>query len=201
MSHAKGRSPLQKLIGRLFLALLGWRAEGPLPSVPKAVFVAAPHTSYWDAVIMVAISWALGVRLSFMVKDNVFRRGFSPVVRAFGGIPVNRRERSDMVGQMARAFQAAGSLYLVIAPSGSRRNKSHWKSGFYRIAQSAQVPLLLGYLDYKRKVGGLGPLVEVSGDLRADMDRIRAFYANIAPKHPDRAGEMRLRDEQDSPVL
>jgi 1-acyl-sn-glycerol-3-phosphate acyltransferase len=96
---------------------------------------------------------------------------------------------------MARAFEARESLALVVSAEGTRGYTPHWRSGFYHIARAAGVPVVLGYLDYARRRGGFGPAILPTGDIRSDMDEIRDFYADKVAKHPDRVGEIRLKEE------
>lgn len=188
--------PVRRAIGRAWLKTFGWRAAGPLPEgVDKAVFVAAPHTSNWDGPHMLAIAWTLGVPLRWMGKKELFRFPFRTFLRSVGGIAVDRSRPGGLVEDVAQAFEQEATMYLAIAPSGTRRGKDHIKSGFYRIAQQAGVPLVLGYLDYDKREGGCGPVIAPTGDVAADMERLRAFYAGVAARHPSRVANMRLREE------
>lgn len=188
--------PIRRAIGRSWLRLFGWKASGPLPEgVPKAVFVAAPHTSNWDGPHMIAIAWALGVPLRWMGKKELFRFPFRSFLRSVGGVAVDRGRPEGVVEDLARAFAEADTMYLAIAPSGTRRGKGYVKSGFYRIAQQAGVPIVLGFLDYEKRQGGCGPVLVPSGDLGADMEKLRAFYATVVARHPQRVPPMRLREE------
>ena len=155
-------------LARLILRLGGWRAVGGMPDLPKCVVVVYPHTSNWDFV------W---------------------LMRALGGIPVDRRASHDMVEQMAAQFAARERLVLALAPEGTRGHVEEWKSGFYHIARAADVPVLLAYADYPTRTGGLGPSIHLTDDVRADMDRIRAFYADKRGKFPELMGRIRLKEE------
>jgi len=189
--------PVRKLIGRAWLRAFGWHVEGALPDDPKAVFVAAPHTSNWDLPFTLAIAWTLGTNISWVGKENLFRPPLGPFMRALGGVSVVRGKSSNQVESIARAIRdQPDGVYLVIAPSGTRSKKDHWKSGFYRIAEQADVPMLLGFLDYEGKRGGLGPALRPSGDVRADMEAIRAFYADKYGKFRERMSDVRLREEE-----
>ena len=157
----------------------GWRVEGDFPDVDKAIFVASPHTSNWDGFYMLMCAWYLRVRLSWITKHTMFRFPIAGFIRWAGGVPVDRRSKNDTVGQIADQFAQADSLYLAIAPAGTRAKRDFWKSGFYHMAQAAKVPLILGYVDYKRKAAGVGPVIHLTGDVGADMDRIRAFYDGV----------------------
>jgi len=181
------------------LAVTGWRAETQAPMESKGLFIAAPHTSGADLFFMLGVAWTLRIRLSWIGKSELFRWPMGPIYRAMGGIPVERGSRTDQVRSLADEFERVDAMYLAIAAPGTRKRQETWKSGFYYIAQEARVPLLCGFLDYKRKVGGIGPLIALSGDLRTDMDKIRAFYETITPRCISRKSGIRLKDE-DSPA-
>lgn len=192
---------MKKQIATLFLHATGWRPEGRTPQSRRYVAIAAPHTSNWDLAYMLALAWVFGVRPRFMMKHTVFRGPAGWLFRALGGIPIERRRPGGVVKQMVEAFEASDSLALVVPPEGTRRRVDVWKSGFYQIARQANVPLVLSYLDFSRKAGGFGPELSLSGDLGADMDVIRAFYADKTGRYPELFGEIRLREEDpDEPV-
>jgi 1-acyl-sn-glycerol-3-phosphate acyltransferase len=160
--------------------------EGEVPDTPKYVLIAAPHTSNWDLPIMLCLAFAFRTSLFWMGKHTLFRRPFGPIMRWLGGIPIDRREAHNVVELSAQLFRNAERLVMVVPPEGTRQKVRYWKTGFYRIAESAHVPIVLGFLDYRRKVGGLGPVVVPTGDIDADMVVIRAFYADITGKYSDR---------------
>lgn len=183
-------------LGKIFLKLFGWRVEGEIPAdVPKAVFIASPHTSNWDGVIMVAIAWRLRVRLSFLAKKELLGPGVGWLMRWFGAVPVDRSKSGNTVQSAVDLFDEREGMYLAVPPSGTRSKRDHWKSGFYHIARGADVPLLCGFLDFERKVGGIGPVLTLTGDIPADMDRIRAIYAPIVGKFPEKTSTIRMREE------
>ncbi len=182
---ARRPRPLRKAFGHLLLKSLGWRAEGQLPDTPKWVIIAAPHTSNWDLPIMLGVAYVLGANLSWMGKHTVFEGPFGGFMRWLGGVPVDRRSRHDVVKQMVDLFARRDELELSVPPEGTRKRTKYWKSGFYYIAKGAHVPIALGYLDYSRKVGGVGPVVWPSDDVEADLAKIRAFYADKVGKYPE----------------
>ena len=182
---------------RLWMACFGWKVEVAEPLPPKMVFIAAPHTSNWDVPFMLAAAWALGMRLSWLGKHTLFRGAlWGRFMKAVGGVPVDRRSSSSTVSRIADVFRDQERMYLAISPEGTRRAVEHWRSGFYHIARAAGVPIGLGYLDFGRKRAGVGGLLTPSGDVRADMDVIRAFYADIRGKRPELETVPRLREEQ-----
>src|SRR5262245_40751174 len=171
---------MRRTLGRLVLRLLGWRAVGEFPSAgcERCVLIAAPHTSNWDLPFMIAFAMAFELHISWMGKHTLFHGLFGRFMRWLGGIPVRRGERSGLVEDMAALFAEREELVLAIAPEGTRGRADHWKSGFYRIAREAQVPIVPAYLDYGTRTAGFGPpIVPTSTSLRADMDRLRAVYA------------------------
>jgi 1-acyl-sn-glycerol-3-phosphate acyltransferase len=185
-----------RLVGRLCLRVFGWRVDGALPDCRRAVVIAAPHTSNWDLPFMLAIAYTLGVKPSWLGKRELFRWPFGRVLRWLGGIPVDRSGPQGLVGQAIARFAESEGLFLVIPPSGTRARAAHWKSGFYHVARGAAVPILCAYLDYPTRVGGIGLLLTPSGDVRADMDRVRAFYVSKRGKYPANATPVHLREEE-----
>ena len=170
----------------LFLRIFGWRKEGQFPDAPKCVMIAAPHTSNWDLVIMLFLAFAFDTKLYFMMKDAVFRWPFAGLFKWLGGIPIDRSKSHGVVEQSIQAFRDNEKLVLVVPPSGTRAKVMRWKTGFYHIATGAGVPIALGFLDYGRKVGGIGPSVTPTGDIEEDMKIISAFYAGITGKYPEK---------------
>lgn len=180
---------------RALLRLTGWRLEGAPPAASKYVVIAAPHTSNWDLVLMLAMAGAYGLRISWMGKDAIFRPPFGSLMRRLGGIPVRRDAAHNVVEQMVEAFASADRLVLAIPAEGTRSRAAHWKSGFYHIACGAGVPIAPSFLDYRRKVGGFGPAIVPTGDIPSDMDLLRSVYAGVAGKRPSLQGPVRLREE------
>jgi 1-acyl-sn-glycerol-3-phosphate acyltransferase len=187
-------------IGRLYLRLVGWKLRGQKPAYKKYLILAAPHTSNWDVPLMLAMSYVYGVRLSWIGKHSLFRGPWGLLLRGLGGVPVDRRARHNAVQQMVDEFARREEFCLAITPEGTRGRADYWKSGFYHIAQGAKVPIVLGLLDYREKVGGLFEAVHVTGDVRADMDKIRAFYHGASGKHPADFGPVRMREEVGPPA-
>jgi 1-acyl-sn-glycerol-3-phosphate acyltransferase len=168
-----------------FLKLTGWKVEGSLPTeASKSVFIAAPHTSNWDLPYTLMVAFALRLNPYWMGKSSIFIWPFGGVMRWLGGISVNREQSSHLVAASAQAIRDAdGPLQLIVPPEGTRSKVTYWKTGFYYIATTAQVPIVMAYMDYAQKRSGLGPLFHPSGDMEKDMIAIKAFYAPFKGKN------------------
>ena len=170
-----------------FLRLAGWKLQGQLPpDTPKSVLIAAPHTSNWDLPYTLMVAFALRLNVCWMGKLSIFRWPYGGVMRWLGGIAVDRDKSTNLVdASAAKLTEADGQMQLIVPPEGTRGRTRHWKTGFYYIAQQAQVPIVLAFLDYERRVGGLGPVFRPTGDIERDMAEIKRFYAPIKGKRAD----------------
>ena len=188
------RHTLCSLLCRLYLKVIGWRIEGEKPTARTFVLAFAHHTSNIDILIYLPMLYVLGyTQINWLGKEAIFKAPVVGVIaRWFGGIPVNRKQSQDIVGQAVREIQRREQIILGITPEGTRRHRDCWKSGFYYIAEGAGVPIVLGHLDYSRKVGGIGPVIEPSGDIEGDVATIRAFFRGVVGKFPAQQGEVRL---------
>jgi 1-acyl-sn-glycerol-3-phosphate acyltransferase len=170
-----------------FLKLTGWKIEGSLPpGSDKSVLIAAPHTSNWDLPYTLMVAFVLKLHIYWMGKEQLFKPPFRGLMRWLGGIPVEREKSNNLVSASVAAIKAAtGPLQLIVPPEGTRSNTRYWKTGFYYIALGAQVPIVLAYMDYKKKISGLGPVFLPTGNIDADMLAIKTFYAPFQGKNPD----------------
>ncbi len=178
---------------RRLLALLGWRADVVLPPGPRCVIAFYPHTSNWDFVVGYLAKLAAGVPVHFVAKHTLFRGPFGPMLARMGGIPVDRTAHAGLVHQLLAEMEARPWMWLAIAPEGTRSYVERWHSGFYRLALGAKVPIGLAFIDYGRREVGVREYFVPSGDVEADLARIRAAYAGKAGRRPALAGEIRFR--------
>lgn len=164
-----------------FLRLNGWTVQGELPAAAsKSVLIAAPHTSNWDLPYTLMVGFALRLNLYWMGKASLFAPPYGAVMRWLGGIAVDRAKSNNLVAASAQALREAdGPLQLVVPPEGTRGRTRQWKTGFYFIALEAKVPIVLAFMDYERKLAGLGPLFTPSGDVERDMGEVKRFYAGV----------------------
>jgi len=184
------------LLARFWLFLWRWRTVAPPQPVPdRCVMIAAPHTTNWDFPLTLAMAKVCGVKISWLGKQSLFRGPMGPLMRWLGGVAIDRSAPGGMVESLANEFAHRDHLVLVVPAEGTRSRTEYWKSGFYRIAEQAQVPIMLAFVDRSTRSGGFGPLVQPSGDLVTDMDAIRAFYAGKTGLAPDRFGPVRLKEE------
>jgi 1-acyl-sn-glycerol-3-phosphate acyltransferase len=183
---------LQRLAQRV-ASRIGWRTEANLPVPKKCVIIGAHHTSGTDFLAMLLLATTLGIKFHWVAKDTLFLGPLGWFARFLGGIPVNRRQRTDFVARMAAMFQERQVLRLGIVPEGTRAKAPYWKTGFYYIALAANVPIVMGFADYARKTVGLGPSLIPTGDIQADMHVIREFYSNVTGRYPHQQNEIRIR--------
>lgn len=175
LRHARGW--LWRAIGRAYLRFSGWRVEGALPDTSKCVAIVAPHTSNWDFSLGVALVFAIELRASWLGKHSIFKAPFKGFFRWLGGIPVDRQASHGVVGTCIQRFKASPTLLLALSPEGTRKGVSRWKTGFYRIAAGAGVPILPVAFDYREHVIRLMPLFHPSGSLEEDLPRIQALFS------------------------
>ena len=168
----------------LGLKLAGWKIEGGAPEHRKYVLIAAPHTSNWDFPFTLAVAFRLNVKLFWMGKASLFKGPMGPVMKWLGGIPVDRNQSNGLVQQIVDEFNRCKDLVVTIPPEGTRSKVQKWKSGFYHVAHGAGVPISLGFLDFKRKVGGISKTFTTTGNYEEDLKKIQEFYKGISGKNP-----------------
>lgn len=188
-------STLAHWFGRAVIWLFGWRVSGSVPNSSKMIIIAAPHTSNWDLIFLLGAAYTLHLSINWLGKDGLFKSVAGPIMRFTGGIPVDRSRSNNLVTNLVEDIKARPSCAIVVPPAGTRHYTEYWKSGFYWMAMGARIPLVCGFLDYEKKEAGLGLSFMPTGDITADMNRIRAFYADIAAKYPEHKSRIRMREE------
>ncbi len=176
-----------KYFSKFMLWVLGWKAVEPPVPEPKCIILGVPHTSGWDFVISYLYYSSMGRTASVMVKKSFFWGPLGPVVRAMGGVSVDRSKGASVTLQMIEEFKKREVLHLAIAPEGTRKPTQKWKAGFHTIAKAANVPVYLGYFDWKRKEVGRGVKFELSDNAHEDLKKIRQWYKDkgVVGRHPD----------------
>jgi len=173
-----------RTLARAVLWLADWRVEGEFPAHPKMVAIVAPHTSNWDFILGIAVVFALGIRVRFLGKHTLFNPWLGWLMRWLGGTPVIRETPQGAVAQAVAVIESEPAVFLAIAPAGTRKRGAPWRSGFYRIADDAKVPILPIAFDAGRRAVRLLPPFEASGDFTADLPRLQALYEGIRGLDP-----------------
>ncbi len=183
-------------IAKLILRLGGWTAVGGIPDAPKAVIIAAPHTSNWDGFWGLVYKISIGLDVHFFAKHSLFWFPLGNLLGALGAIKLDRNRAGSAVHQAIACFEGQDSFYFGLAPEGTRRRTSGWKSGFYRIALGAGVPVYLGMLDFGQRRVGLGARLDLTGDEETDLEACRQFYADVRGRWPEKASPIVFADRK-----
>ena len=179
---------MKKFIGTFFFKLMGWKLDitTPVNSIPKCVLVAAPHTTNWDFFYAVFAFWSMEIPMKFFIKDSWTKPWYGFLIKAVGGIGINREQHSNMVQFASNLLKASDKLYMLNTPEGSRSWVEKWKTGFYYIALEAKVPILLAYCDYEKKMAGIGCVIELENKTKEEvLTEIQDFYKDIKGKYPE----------------
>ena len=184
-AHAprSGGNAFSRAFGRAVLRLGGWRMVGNWPEVDKVVVIVAPHSSAWDAIWGIAAKVGMGLGLVFIGKKEAFWGPVGWLLRKFGGVPVDRSAPGGIVDQVATQIRQADRMWFVLAPEGTRRKVENWKTGFWKIARRADVPVFCVGFNYPDKTIRLAELVTLTDDMDADLKRIRVLFAPYQGKH------------------
>lgn len=185
---------LRRNLARLVLRLSGWRTVGEVP--PTAILVGAPHTSNWDFVITQLLAWDNSITIRLLVKEPFFTGPMGLLMRALGAVALDRANPTATIRRLIEEQKADETFLLGMAAEGTRSKGEYWKSGFYRIAQQTGLPITLAFLDRPSKTTGWGPTFHPSGDVRADMEMLREFFADKRGFRPDQATPPRLKEEE-----
>lgn len=186
---------MRSILSWLILKIGRYRLVNEAPDEPVMVLVAAPHTSNWDFPLMLAMAWKAGLSPKWLGKKQMFVGPLAPLYRMMGGIAVDRESPGDLVAELSDNAKSTSSLALVVPAEGTRSKGEHWKSGFYRIARDAEIPIALCYLDGPTRTGGFGPTIDPATGVSSVMDQVRAFYADKGGVKPVNKTEPRLREE------
>lgn len=184
---------VRKNLARVLLKASRWRTVGQVP--PSAVLVGAPHTSNWDWVLTLLLAWDNRVTIRLLVKESLFKGPLGPILRSTGAVALDRANPGATMRSLLAEADGNETFLLGLAAEGTRSKGEYWKSGFYRIAQQTGLPITLAFLDAPSRTVGWGPTFHPSGDVRADMDRIRAFYAGVTGIKPEGTTVPRLKEE------
>ncbi|MFN8411952.1 MAG: lysophospholipid acyltransferase family protein [Anaerolineales bacterium] len=179
-------SPILRFLANLLLRLVGWQVEGNLPDLPKYVIIGAPHTSNWDFVLFLGVIFHLKANVKFMGKAELFRNPFGWFFYWCGGVPVDRKKPHGLVEQMVEAYEKAQQMILVIAPEGTRHFVTEWKMGFYHIAKSAGIPIVMAAVDGKKKTVHVGQIFHPTENMDADIKAIKGSFDGLIGINPNK---------------
>lgn len=171
-------------LGRAAMRLTGWRFNGTLPEIPKYVLIVAPHTSNWDFPVGLAAMFALDLEARWFMKDSMFRGPLDRLFRSMGGRPIHRGTSEGVVAEVAGMIRTEPHFILAIAPEGTRKQVKEWRSGFYRIAEAAGVPIVPVRFDFSRREIGIGAPMQPTGDLAADVVTLKALFTPDMARNP-----------------
>ncbi|HSP06655.1 MAG TPA: lysophospholipid acyltransferase family protein [Acidobacteriota bacterium] len=183
---------VSRLLGSGVLRIMGWRIRGEFPEVSKCVAIAAPHTSNWDFIVGMAAKLKLNLSASWLGKHTIFFWPLGILLKWLGGIPVDRASARGVVDGVAELFRRRKAMILALSPEGTRKRVEKWKTGFYRIALTAGVPIVLVSLDYATRTVEIGPLMNPSGDLAKDLQEIGKYFSASRGRYPDQFSLPRL---------
>lgn len=184
---------MRRALAHTILRLSGWKLIGTVPA--QGILVGAPHTSNWDWILTMLLAWSNQVQPKILIKHSFFKGPFGPLLRAAGGVPLDRKNPGDTIRGLLNEAAAHDSFLLAIAAEGTRHQGEYWKAGFYRIAEQTGLPISLGFVDGHTRTVGVGPTFHPTGNISADMDKVRAFYADKHGIRPENRTVPRLREE------
>ena len=189
---------IRRNLARLILRLSGWKTVGDVP--PTAVLVGAPHTSNWDWAVTQLLAWDNSIKIRLLVKESFFKGPVGIFMRATGAVELDRANPGATIRELLADAETDETFLLGIAAEGTRSKGDYWKSGFYRISRQTGLPITLAFLDAPSRTVGWGPTFALTGDVGADMDRIREFYADKTGIKPEGTTVPRLREEDGAPA-
>ncbi len=187
---------MRSRLARAVLWLSRWTAVGDVPR--NGILVGAPHTSNWDFVMMLLIMWRGGVTPRVLIKHTLFKGPLGWLLPRLGGVSLDRDNPGAVVRELVREARSGEPFLLILAAEGTRTKGEYWKSGFWRIARAANLPISLAFVDGPSRTAGFGPTIVASKDVVEVMDQVREFYRDKRGIHPERRTEPRLREEHDA---
>jgi 1-acyl-sn-glycerol-3-phosphate acyltransferase len=175
------------------MKLFGWKSIlAPAPG-KKFVALGYPHTSNWDFIPAVAWAWSTGLKMNFVGKAALFKGIMGPIMKALGGIPLERDKSKNFVDQIVEIIKSRDEIALIVAAEGTRKKAEYWRSGFYYMALEANVPIGLAYMDWKRREIGIKQYLMPSGDLEKDFEIIKAYYQDVTGRDPSKQSPIALK--------
>lgn len=183
---------MMKFLSRIVFWITGWSLNDNWPKgLKKAVMIAIPHTSNWDLLYARAAFYLMDIPVKFTIKKEVMVGPLGWLIKGLGGIAIDRKRipggrKQTYTEAMVNMLKESDELVIMVTPEGTRSAVKKWKSGFYHIALGADVPVVVGYLDYKKKEAGIGPAIYPNGDMEGQIEEMMAFGRNVSGKYPEK---------------
>ncbi len=171
-----------KKLSKTILKTLGWKIKGDFPNLDKSVVIFAPHTSYWDGFYGKLLFMQLNINYKFLSKKEFFKFPLNYLFKAFGSIPVSQNK--EYINEVVSIFDKSKNLHIILSPEGQLAKTDHWKKGYYYMAKGANVPIIVGYIDYKKKEAGIKGIIRDTSNMKETMIEVSSLYKDINAKHP-----------------
>ena len=179
------RNRFFSFIGTSILWVTGWKVKGTIPDMKKLLVIIAPHTSNWDFVYGMSLVLSLKIKIYWLGKHTIFKKGFRRLLKNLGGIPVNRQDSKNIISDVIDISKREGGILIGLSPEGTRKKAEKWKSGFLRMAQSMECPILLATIDYPSKEISFRELFYPTGDNQRDIEHLKKYYKDFIGKIPE----------------
>ena len=179
------RNRLLSYVGTCLLSVTGWKVTGQIPDMKKLLVILAPHTSNWDFVYGMAMVLSLKMKIYWLGKHSLFKKGVTRLLKSLGGIPVNRNDSKNIINDVLDIANREGGILIGLSPEGTRKKAEKWKSGFLRMAQSMECPILLVAIDYPSKEISFRELFYPTGDNQRDIEYLKKYYKDFMGKIPE----------------
>ena len=184
--HLRAYRPrVVRWLGKLLMKISGWKTTGQLPKHQRVVLIAGPHTSNWDFVLAMSLILSLDVRIHWIGKHSIFKKGFRRLFKKMGGIPVNRVNPQALKTEIYNITERYRGFIIAISPEGTRKKVVRLKSGFLRIANETNSRILMVGVDFSNKTIDFGDFFSPSGDMDKDLKFIKDYFGNFTGKHPE----------------
>ena len=182
-----------KNFSKFILNLVGWHVDVIMPEEKKFIMIGAPHTTNWDLPLGLLCFWSVQIKITWVAKKQLFFGPLNYFFRKLGGIPVDRSIHTGFIKQIANQFDEHEEMIIGLTPEGTRSRSEYWKTGFYYIAQEANIPICLAYVDFPSRTIGFGKMLYPSGDIEKDFEIIKTFYQDKRGKFPEKQGAIRIK--------
>jgi len=182
-----------KVFAKFILKMIGWHVDVSIPKEKKFIMIGAPHTTNWDLPLGLLCFWSVEMKITWVAKKQLFVGPLNYLFRALGGIPVDRSVHTGFIKQIASQFNEREEMVFGLTPEGTRSRTDYWKTGFYYIAQQANIPICLAYVDFPSRTIGFGKMITPTGDIEKDFEIIKDFYKDKTGKYPEKQGPIQIR--------